>query len=556
MRILLLASVVILAGCQRPVRSASSAIGTAAPALSDMETVHRSESLEEEQRIRALTSFAVGIVQELNHDSERALRTYYESAMADPANGALVVEITRRLLQNKEYAQALTLLERAVAVPEASGEVYAWYGFALAQADQPEKALKACRTARRISPGLALPYQTMAQIFFQAAKPKEVIRTFEQGCEQSEGTAEFFMELSETGAALSAQMGDRGAQLRPVLTAALDRAVGLKPGSPLVLQKIGDIYRQLGAFDKAAGIYRDLADRFAGMPAFRDLLREKLIDVYVKSGNRQAARELLESVLKEAPTNAQVYLALGSLAVAAKEYPTAADHFEKALDLNPALEAVHYELAGLQITLNKPQAALELLETARKKFQTNFVMELYTALAYNRLKQYDEALKYLTAAEGLAKANDPKRLNEIFYFQLGATHERRGDLEQAERCFHKCLELDPENAEAMNYLGYMWADKGIKLEEARGWIERALKLEPNNPAYLDSLGWVLFRQNKPRAALKYLQKAIQLLEEPDATIQDHLGDVYQALGQLDKARECWRESLKIEPNPDVEKKLK
>jgi tetratricopeptide (TPR) repeat protein len=553
--ILFIAVGVFVVACHRPSPRQSPAITAAASTRPPGEGV-ADQSEAGEQRIRALTTYATGIVKELNNDSEGALATYYESAMADPANNGLVLEVSRRLLQKKEHARALTLLERAVATPQAEGDVLAWYGFALAQADRPEKALQVCRAAQRKSPGLVTSYQTMAQIYHQDGKPKDVIRVFEQGCRQPDVSVEFLIELSETGSALSAQLDKRGDSLKLILVGALDRAVKLKPASPLVLQKIGDVYRMLGAYEQAAGIYRELVDRFAGMPAFRDLLREKLIDVYVKSGNREAARELLQAVLKEAPTNAQVYLALGSLAVAVKEYPVAVEHFEKALILNPALESVHYELAGLQITLNKPQVALDLLDQARKKFQTNFVLELYTALAYSRLKQYDEALRFLTAAEVVANATDPKRLNEVFYFQFGATCERRGDLEQAERFFNKCLELDPENAEAMNYLGYMWADKGIKLDEARGWIERALKLEPDNAAYLDSLGWVLFRQNKPRSALKFLQKAVQLSEDPDATVQDHLGDVYQALGKIEKARQSWRESLKIEPNPQVEMKLK
>jgi tetratricopeptide (TPR) repeat protein len=155
----------------------------------------------------------------------------------------------------------------------------------------------------------------------------------------------------------------------------------------------------------------------------------------------------------------------------------------------------------------------------------------------------------------IARATDPRRLTQGFYFQLGAAHERRGDLAEAEKCFEKCLEIAPEFAEAMNYLGYMWAENGLHLERARELIEKAIKLEPKNAAYLDSLAWVLFRLNQPSQALEYVLKAVDLSEEPDATVQDHLGDIYAALNQMDKARAAWQKSLELEANDKVRKKL-
>ena len=121
--------------------------------------------------------------------------------------------------------------------------------------------------------------------------------------------------------------------------------------------------------------------------------------------------------------------------------------------------------------------------------------------------------------------------------------------------FEKCLQLAPNFAEAMNYLGYMWAEHGLKLDQARELIEKAVKAEPKNAAYLDSLAWVLFKLKQPKEALPYALKAAELSEQPDATVYDHIGDIYAALKQLEKAREAWRKSLSLEPNEEVRKKL-
>jgi len=101
----------------------------------------------------------------------------------------------------------------------------------------------------------------------------------------------------------------------------------------------------------------------------------------------------------------------------------------------------------------------------------------------------------------------------------------------------------------------MWAERGTNLERARELIEKALKLEPKNAAYLDSLGWVLYKLNQPQEALQYLLKAVELLDEPDATVYDHLGDLYAALKEPEKAVEAWRKSLAVESNEQVRKKI-
>lgn len=101
----------------------------------------------------------------------------------------------------------------------------------------------------------------------------------------------------------------------------------------------------------------------------------------------------------------------------------------------------------------------------------------------------------------------------------------------------------------------MWADRGTNLVQARECIEKALKLEPENGAFLDSLAWVFYKLKQPGEALTRQLKAIELTKEPDATLFDHLGDIYAAMDQRDKAVEAWRKALALEPSPEIQKKL-
>jgi len=136
--------------------------------------------------------------------------------------------------------------------------------------------------------------------------------------------------------------------------------------------------------------------------------------------------------------------------------------------------------------------------------------------------------------------------NEALRFALAASLERSGKFDEAVAEFRKVIAAEPENASALNYLGYMFADRGVNLEEAQQLVEKAVKLEPTSGAYQDSLGWVYFRLGQLGLAEKHLTMASRL-EPNDATVAEHLGDVYRALGQLEQAVGAYRRALKAGP---------
>ena len=146
----------------------------------------------------------------------------------------------------------------------------------------------------------------------------------------------------------------------------------------------------------------------------------------------------------------------------------------------------------------------------------------------------------------------------FFYFQAGAAYERNKDFEQAARYFTKSLEIKPDFAEAMNYLGYMWAERGENLDKAKELIEKAVTAEPENAAFLDSMGWVLFQMGKAHESLPWLLKSIEntsVEKEDDPTLFEHLGDVYFKLDDLRNARVQYEKAVKIEAKPEIVKKL-
>jgi tetratricopeptide (TPR) repeat protein len=543
----------VLCGCAtgpRAERAASKTSGRPA----HKETAESSDEFSNEameHRIKALAHFAAGISAELNEEDSTALEHYLKSAAADPSHEVLVVELARRFLQSRQPEKAIELLTRITASPQGTGKMFAWLGRAYAEAGKTDQAIKANSVAIKRSPELVMAYRNLVELYQQDRQPKEAVKVLDEAATQSSSNAEFWVDLAGLYTHYNQLHPDEAETTKPKIIAALDRAAGLKPQDLSLIQKLADGYRLMGELVKAEGYYLELLERFPALPGLRD----RLADIYLRTDQKDKAAEQLEALSRDNPSNEQAYYFLGNIAYQERRLADAVDYFERALMLKPEFEPVYYRLAELKIGLNKPQEALELMTKARGRFRQSYTLEFLTAAAYASAKDYAEAVKHYTEAEVIAKAREPASLTHLFYFRFGSALERLGDYAEAEKYFRQCLELAPNFAEAMNYLGYMWAERGKNLDEAKKLIEKAVALEPDNAAFLDSLGWVLFKQHQPQEALDWLQKAVQQSDQPDPTLYDHLGDIYAEMKAFDKAREAWRKSVQLEPNDQVKKKL-
>jgi Flp pilus assembly protein TadD len=166
------------------------------------------------------------------------------------------------------------------------------------------------------------------------------------------------------------------------------------------------------------------------------------------------------------------------------------------------------------------------------------VPDLYAALA-DSLVRAGRAGEAVTALRG-AVASHPA--DETLLYALGSAYERAGQPDAAVAEMRALLAIDPDHAEAMNFIGYSYAEQGVRLEEAERLVRRALELKPRSGHLLDSLGWILYRRGDARGAVEALERADQLTG-PDPTILEHLGDAYRAAGRPADAAHAWRRAL-------------
>src|SRR5579872_7382993 len=339
---------VLLTGCaSSPPPSADSAAGNAA----------RTKAADA-KLVEAHAHYAQGVIYDLDEEPELALEEFSKAALGDPANEELVLELSRRYLQRKQLEQALTLLTRATALPEASGALFARLGFIYSRLGKDEQAIEASQTAIKRAPQSLVGYQNLFVIHLQKGRPAEALKALDRAAKQLDTDAAFLVNLAELYANLERQAPSQKQFADPGATAVLDRALKLDPPDPRLRLKLADGFNLMGDSTNAAQIYLQLLNRYSEQPAIRDDVRAKLADIYMRGRDLKKAGEQLEAIIRDDPANAQAYYFLGSMAYDDKNLPKAADYFHKTLLLTDDIEQAFYDLAAVQINLDQPKEAL------------------------------------------------------------------------------------------------------------------------------------------------------------------------------------------------------
>lgn len=531
-------------GCQTPAHRA-------AVAAAD---TPRSEA-QLRQRAKAHAHFTAGVVQELNTNLVAAAEQFFLAAKANPKDADLAQNVSVRLIQLGQWTKAHEVLERAVNLPEADPMLWLQLGLVRGQLGQRDAAIAAHRQAVRLMPNFFPARHNLYLNHVQARQPKAALAVLEAAARELPAEPEQLLGLAELFRHCGRQFPEVEAAARKQALAILDRIRPQADASGALQLKLADTYLLLGQTESATELYLEFLHTGRPVPPLRDAVRAKLADLYLRANERERAAEQLRAIIADSPGNAGAHYFLGAIAAAEQHWLEAQLQLQLALRYDPDFEPAYHELATTFLALEKPAEARTTLETLRRRKPATFVVEYLTALTHLEEKQPARAVPHLLAAEQIAVAGETNRLTANFYFQIGAALERSGDRVKAAAYFEQALGREPDHPEALNYLGYMWAEQGENLTRARELIERAVKLEPENEAFLDSMGWVLFQLGDYDGALKYMLLAVEHMAEPDAIIYDHLGDVHAARNEMDAARAAWEKSLELEASDKVRQKL-
>ena len=479
----------------------------------------------------------------------------------DPENEPAVEQLTQLLLDQGKPAEAVTLLEGILQRGTPSAAVLGLLGDAFTQTKELARAEQTYRKAVEIDPSEISYQRALGQTLMSEEKYQDALAVYQKIAEYEGDDPDTYLRLAQIY---------RGLHELDKAEENLLQARRRAPGSIEVIYNEAMLYESQGRFQDAIRVLSDAVSGIKSQAAAATssrralgILYQQLGQLYREAQNYPAAIYSFQEMQRLGDDeDRRARLLILDTYRAAKDMPKALEAARTALEKYPHDPGLRTAQAMLLGENGQTDEAVKILRAQLTATEGDRDIYLNIAQVYERGRRYKEAEEAAHAAEVLPGT---PRDNEMVWFLLGAIYERQGDYDRAEAQFKKVLAVNPRNAMVLNYYGYMLGDLGIRLDEAGALVQRALDEEPYNAAYLDSLGWVYYKENRLPEAEVTLHKAIER-ESHDPTIHSHLGDVYfrsgrkdLAAGEWEKSLAEWRRALPTEVESDkvaeVEKKL-
>jgi tetratricopeptide (TPR) repeat protein len=519
----------------------------------------------------ALAHFVEGMALEENGEMDRALEAYRKVLNFDPGQSRLASRVAALLIEQDDFPQAIDVLKDAIKANPNDADPYQQLAYIYAKyLKKTDQAIDYANRAITLNPKDIEGYQRLVEIEVAAGQEKKALEVLDRATKVRSNDSSFWMRLGKLYVAILFKSDSQP--------------------KPDELKRTNEIFKRAAEHaDDDPAILKDVADYFAASQQLKEAIplylrvlelqpddanaREKLATGFILTNQRGKAVEMLQQIIKEHPEKYQPYDLLAQVLddearslqrakrvdEAKATFAKVAANYEQSLLINPNHVATYLRLAELLLgPLKDADRAVRLLAEARRRFPGAPEIVYYLAIAQSEAKQTQQAVA--TFEEALHEAQldpDNDMVNAKFYFNYGAATEQAGLYDKAADLLRKSIALDPANsAEACNYLGYMWADHNMNLDEAETMIKRALEMEPNNTSYLDSLGWVEFRKGRFDQALSDLLRAAKTADHDDPVIFEHIGDAYLKLNRIPEALESWQKALTLDPkNKNLAKKI-
>lgn len=492
----------------------------------------------------------LGQLYTLKHDIGDAKSQFEQARQIDPGSEDVVLNLARLYNEQGNMPQSLQVLQ---SVPEGdrTPKINLALGAAYDQLKSHERAIKAYQSVLDAQPDNLDAQRALAEDLLTQNQPDAALKLFQGITTQDPEDVRSFLRLAElertTGHVNKAQ-------------AALQHAKTLDPNSVEVHYNEAMLAEAQGHLHKAATVLQQLAEatKHANQQYTPDeknnraIFLDRLATVYREQNKTQEAVDVYKQMISMGGSAAERgYQGEVDAYRDAKMLPQASAAAQQAAQALPKDVDLQLTLAGQMADTGKPKEGIALAKAQLNGSKQDRVVWLTLAQIYTRVHKWKDASFAIDQAQ---KLNTSKQDMGLIYFLRGALQEREKHVDAAEQEFRQALSVDPDNALALNYLGYMLADHNMKLDEALKLVQHAVKLEPENGAYLDSLGWVHYKLGQYAMAEQVLQKAITLIPT-DPTVHDHLGELYATTGHLHEAVAQWESSLQNyanSPAPDAE----
>ena len=517
---------------QNAVSSASPSGNVLDQAIAEFEKIVALEPKEVEDRM------ILGQLYTVKHQNKKAEEQFKIAQAIEPDSEEVVLNLARLYADSGDVEHAAKVIE-TVPVSDRSPKMEFALGAAYEQLKRTKDAIAAYQRAADMEPGDVRTLAALAQALLGDNQLDEALKQYQQLAETDPEDIGALIHIGE--------IQRRQGKYEDALTT-IRKARKKDPSSLEAGYNEGLLLDVLGRYDEAAQTYEKMVD-----------LTSHANGAYTaeEKNNRGIFLERLGAVYHEENKTAEAIAAYqkmidlgGDMALRgfqgqvdtyrdAKQFDKAVEVSHKAVEANPKDRELKLMLAGELTDLGKGEEGLAMAKGLIANTGEDRTVWLALGQMYVRMRRWKDA----EDAFGKASPLTTKQEDRIYLlFLKGELAERQKHFEPAEQFFRQALDLDPAKAMTLNYLGYMLADKGLRLPEALKLIRKAVELEPMNGAYLDSLGWVYFKMGQYELAEENLRQAVAR-DQTDPTVHDHLGDLYEKTGRIRLAAAQWELSL-------------
>jgi len=513
--------------------------------------------------------FLWGTHAEYKKDFDGAIDAYQKALVCDPTAKYIKNKLPILLLNKGDVSAAVDLLEENINSDPGDTPSRKLLAGILARQNKTEPAIDQYRAILSYDPDNEAALLRLGILLEKSGSLEEAETTLNRLIELNPGAYFGFLALARMSTSPESSEVHYG------------RAIKLNWSNELAYE-IAQFYMDQGDYEKAVSLLREVLDKDESQEQARLMIVQSLLGL---DREEEAIVELsLIPRFRNSPL--QLSLVLAKLYVRLDNYDQAIDHLREILAYDndgPArylLGIIYSErrqfresltvLEGIQPQQQEFEDAVtmrvRLLRELGEMEQALQMLSDYTAEAVTRkplffvmaASLYQDRGRPEKAIEILAEAVSLYPGNERVLFDYGLQLERAERLDDAIAVMQELIAINPDHAEALNFVGYSWADTDRNLEQAREYITRAMQLKPGNGYIQDSLGWVYFKLGDFERARKELIEALELLPE-DPYLHDHIGDVYRALEEMQKAREAYRNALELfdeqEKKEQLQKKI-
>lgn len=519
-------------------------------------------------RTQADYYFAMGEAYALEGNSQKAVEAFKMVLIYDTNSPAVNMRLAAEFLKQGMITESLAQAEEAVAKDPKNVDGHLLLGGLYSSLKLYPKAMEQYNTVMKLQPDNTEAPLYIGALYSEQKQSDKAVKYFESLLKNPEYNTPYLahyyigrvrLEQSET-------------KFQKAAETSFKKALDLKPDFADAVLSLGVLYSKQKSEDKAVSLYRAFQKENSPSPRVAEVLAQ----IYIERGDYENAYEQLEVMENDSDEPLNVRMKMALILIEQKRYDTAVAKLEEILKDAPESDKVRFYLAAVYEETRQHEKAVK--EYTKIPATSTYYGEAVVHAAYllKGLGRLNEGLE--VAAAGLKARQDQPQIfamyaslldekgdyknasatleqglkkfpeNAQLRFYYGTINDRMGNKDVVVTEMQKVLELDPNHVQGLNYLAFTWAEMGVKLPEAEKLARRALELEPTDGYVLDTLGWILYKQNKFAESIKFLEAAYKH-QSTVSIIAEHLGDAYYKHSMVDKAKKMYKKAADLETEP-------